>query len=643
VLGAEMSRRKAGRYIALLVLFLIVASAVLTTSTPGNTDVSKLEPHVAEFIENHKNKTYWYGLYAETRKVGYASTTLNYNLEAKSVITYNYNVLLKLKTDDSETKYKFNETQNFDGNTGNFLTCESEEISPGDEVDLRIKGTVSNNKIVLKSSSGQETSLKIPDTGYNIKDLLFNETWVLTKPEIADTAIYEYLECGEQRFVKSSGRIIKKENTYNHGKSTTKYKISEKNKEGNLFFEISSYGNVINYKLGDLSLRSEAEKIAKDTESIDLFSYFFIPIDNPIKDIDKLKTLKLKITAKNTLNLKNMSQQRIGENTNSYTKLTLSYDANRTHKIPQEETKKYSRHTIYYPSKDEEIQKLANRIIDGAGSVEEKLRRILVYVNTLLIYDTDANSENVFQTLKTKRGDCSEYTRLFVTLARAVGIPSKEASGFIYTNDDENPGFGGHAWAQVAIDGVWIGIDPLWGEFPINPIRINIEGNLELLVSKTGIEILQKIYRKPYVSRILDKQIELAKTNFASGNLAKAVPALKILSSKGHRDGQYILGQHYLSLAGPEGDKRQAMEMFRLAGEQGHVAAQLALANIHSELGEDDHNARSSAYWLKKAANDGNREAAILLSEAYRNGGGVPQNIEEAEFWKVYADEITEK
>jgi len=65
---------------------------------------------------------------------------------------------------------------------------------------------------------------------------------------------------------------------------------------------------------------------------------------------------------------------------------------------------------------------------------------------------------------------CLEFTDLFVALARAAGIPSREIDGFGYTqNTRERPISVGkdilHAWPEYYDDtqGTWIMVDPTWG------------------------------------------------------------------------------------------------------------------------------------------------------------------------------------
>jgi hypothetical protein len=86
-----------------------------------------------------------------------------------------------------------------------------------------------------------------------------------------------------------------------------------------------------------------------------------------------------------------------------------------------------------------------------------------VYSKILAIYDYLTESDNLnyvttqaktipqdcVTTLKLLQGDCDDYSILFVSLARAAGIPSWLELGVIY--DPDNGRWGAHAWAKVCI------------------------------------------------------------------------------------------------------------------------------------------------------------------------------------------------
>jgi hypothetical protein len=63
---------------------------------------------------------------------------------------------------------------------------------------------------------------------------------------------------------------------------------------------------------------------------------------------------------------------------------------------------------------------------------------------------------------------CTEFTDLFITLARAAGIPSREVQGFAYTSNPQthpmNLNQFLHAWPEYWDQNqkTWIGVDPTW-------------------------------------------------------------------------------------------------------------------------------------------------------------------------------------
>ena len=77
-------------------------------------------------------------------------------------------------------------------------------------------------------------------------------------------------------------------------------------------------------------------------------------------------------------------------------------------------------------------------------------------------YRDTAGGRTVFDTIRDRNGDCTEFADLFTTLASATGLPARTVIGLAYLS--ESQAFALHAWNEVAIDGDWRGVDPTWGE-----------------------------------------------------------------------------------------------------------------------------------------------------------------------------------
>ncbi len=64
------------------------------------------------------------------------------------------------------------------------------------------------------------------------------------------------------------------------------------------------------------------------------------------------------------------------------------------------------------------------------------------------------------QTVRDRKGDCSEHGVLLCALLRAADIPSRGVMGLVYVPIiGENGVFGWHMWSQALIDGHWIDLD----------------------------------------------------------------------------------------------------------------------------------------------------------------------------------------
>lgn len=89
------------------------------------------------------------------------------------------------------------------------------------------------------------------------------------------------------------------------------------------------------------------------------------------------------------------------------------------------------------------------------------------------------------QTLATREADCSEFSQLYVAMARSLGLPARIVSGLAYSGSS----FGGHAWVEVWI-GKWIELDPTWGTHFVDATHIrNDSGALTTYVALNQVEL----------------------------------------------------------------------------------------------------------------------------------------------------------
>ncbi|HEX6187168.1 MAG TPA: transglutaminase domain-containing protein [Pyrinomonadaceae bacterium] len=94
------------------------------------------------------------------------------------------------------------------------------------------------------------------------------------------------------------------------------------------------------------------------------------------------------------------------------------------------------------------------------------------------------DAANAAQTLATREADCYEFSKLYVAMARSLGLPARIVSGLAYSGSS----FGGHAWVEVYI-GRWIELDPTWGTNFVDATHIKTSNGA--LVSYAALDLIK--------------------------------------------------------------------------------------------------------------------------------------------------------
>jgi len=138
------------------------------------------------------------------------------------------------------------------------------------------------------------------------------------------------------------------------------------------------------------------------------------------------------------------------------------------------------------------IINVARNIIGGEKDAWQAARKINGWVNKN-IEKKLVDSFTAIDVLLSKQGECQSHTNLFTAFARSVGIPTRVASGLVYSK--KNEGFLYHAWPEVYV-GEWIAMDPTLGQDVADATHIKLAGGeiekqIQLIqyIGKIGITI----------------------------------------------------------------------------------------------------------------------------------------------------------
>lgn len=130
----------------------------------------------------------------------------------------------------------------------------------------------------------------------------------------------------------------------------------------------------------------------------------------------------------------------------------------------------YLKPTVKIESNSEQIKELANLICKDEFDIINIVKKTVQWTSKNITFDDklaveiwkgNVNTQSAVETVKRKKGTCSEYTNVFIAIMRALGIPARFISGYSYGGENQGSY---HAWAEIYLYGIgWLPADPQMG------------------------------------------------------------------------------------------------------------------------------------------------------------------------------------
>ncbi len=120
------------------------------------------------------------------------------------------------------------------------------------------------------------------------------------------------------------------------------------------------------------------------------------------------------------------------------------------------------RSTVAYPADDPRVKALVREAIGDETDPRTIADRLAHFVFRYLKYSSEKEPLNVLEAIEQRHGDCSNFSALYVTLARSAGLPTRSVTGVAGGGER----FGAHGWCETVIRGKWIPVDPTFDEGP---------------------------------------------------------------------------------------------------------------------------------------------------------------------------------
>lgn len=113
----------------------------------------------------------------------------------------------------------------------------------------------------------------------------------------------------------------------------------------------------------------------------------------------------------------------------------------------------------YSQSDAPEVRALAMDVAAGIASPTARARAAFDHVAQSLDARDERRNHGALYALQTGGGDCTEFNALFIALSRALDIPARMTSEFLFGQEDRRFSMPNHHGAEVYLNGRWIPAD----------------------------------------------------------------------------------------------------------------------------------------------------------------------------------------
>ncbi|MFM7151088.1 MAG: transglutaminase-like domain-containing protein [Gemmataceae bacterium] len=410
-----------------------------------------------------------YGIYFQEKKVGWVVEEMKVKTEqGKEVLVSTSHTYMATLFDGEKSikEEKSSTTYDLTGE-GVILSGESVRKDDGKEVVRRVERD--GDRLKISTLQGGRTLVRhIPfpkDTVANQRDL---ETWLTGKRQRDDT-FTKFSSAWEEQDVNSKQiyRYKGKKRILHRGELTDLFQVEINLDGGKLESDVFSDSRAYRGSMGGLlTMKLEPEKLAKalDGPPVDLLPVTSVKIAEDLGPSRQLIELTMRLQGLGDFEIPASHRQQIRTDPKGVV-VTLRRDfvVEKPVKLSDDQIKEYLSATPRIQSDQDQVRELARKIVGKTTDPMEKGKKIEAWVFRKLRKSYSDNADTALEILDHMAGDCTEHSLLFVSLARAVGLPCREVGGLAFISGP-NPSFGWHAWAEFHDGRQWVSVDPTWNQ-----------------------------------------------------------------------------------------------------------------------------------------------------------------------------------
>lgn len=442
----------------------------------------------------------WYGVYLKDKKIGTCKID---RARAGETVLETFAMNMKLVISDQKAEVMMTRVLTFEAKPPHRLLKAVLDQKDSD-IPSKITATRRDKGFdYVFAAAGKERSRKEPEPAFSLADNFATELWLRTAPKVGAKIMARDLDLEDWKPDPSKYTLKSIKTSLVGGVEVKFYEVETDNRKQNLTFlsRYDSTGKMLSCNIGIAELRKETEKQAKNTEfSHDLFVLGLVKIDRPIGFTTRLTELVVEVVGKDGAVLQSGPRQTVVvEKDKRLIKVGKKFS--NVVKADAKEIAENLAETNTYAINDAKVKELAKKAVGDAKTPEEKVKRIVSFVHKFIVPTETGTLPNIHDLLEQKKGDCKSYALLTTTLCRAAGVPSREAAGLLYMGDDSKA-FGGHAWNEVVLNGVWVPIDATLDQIELDAGHISFgedrvaAGAMLQSLGKLSFKLVHKETRK---------------------------------------------------------------------------------------------------------------------------------------------------
>lgn len=456
-----------------------LALCLVLVGVVGADDNNSLKEYAAKMQGRHA-----YGVYLMDKKLGWMILDVKLGKhDGKDVLISTEEMLAELKRGGASVKMEM-KTSGIFALTGDGDLLVYEDRRKGAEGETVWRGVRKGDKFVISISTAPGNERSVAPPKRNLMSTRKIDDWLRSSPK-KDAKFNSWSVSLDENDIDAA-----EEYTYKDKKSLTLggvmtdiFSVHIKSKGAVSEAEMRSDGTPLRSSIGGFDIRSEPEATAKKpgAANVDLLDLASIPCDRDLGDPDRVESLTLTVTGLGDYELPTSHRQvrRPGaDKESSVLELKRDFKAEKAEELTAAQRKAMLLATPRVQSDSARVKEQAKKVIGSETDVHKQARLLNRWVYQKVRKSFSDNPNTTLEVLNRMAGDCKHHALLFVSLARAAGIPAREVGGVGYCGIGSKA-FGWHAWAEYHDGHQWVSIDPTWDQERVDATHVKFSDSAE--------------------------------------------------------------------------------------------------------------------------------------------------------------------